>query len=553
VYTKFFGLNEKPFSITPDPRYLYLSERYADALAHLIYGVSESGGFIQLTGEVGTGKTTLVRSLLERLPEQADVALVLNPQLSTLEFLQAICEEVGATLPSDRTSTKALVDALNRHLLKAHARGRRTVLIVDEAQNLSTEVLEQVRLLTNLETAKQKLLQIILIGQPELRDVLDRSDMRQLAQRITGRYHLQPLTRADADEYLRHRLKVAGAVTEIFTPGAIRELHRCSQGIPRIVNVISDRALLAAYSRETHKVDARLVRYAAREVYGRKFVPPWQSYLVGAAGMAGLALVAMGAWRMLADPGAADPTQTIAMGSVPEQRSSSAASQAVEPQPVVTATPAQDSEPLANLGPYLVNPRYPTDTESAFRTLFAMWGAQFRSGAGTACEQASAQGLSCLFQRGAWSNLQRLNRPAILELIDEAGNEHQVVLKYLARDWGELSFGADSVRVSLVELSKFWFGDHLLLWKPALSQVQQLSPGMRDEGVRWLRDSLTQISGQSATPSDPLLYDPALEARVREYQRERRLNVDGLVGVQTQIIINTDLASANTPLLVRAH
>ncbi len=551
MYTKFFGLNEKPFSITPDPRYLYLSERYADALAHLIYGVSESGGFVQLTGEVGTGKTTLVRSLLERLPEQADVALILNPQLSTQEFLQSICEELGARLPDNPSSTKALVDALNRHLLGAHARGRRTVLIVDEAQNLSTDVLEQVRLLTNLETAKQKLLQIILIGQPELREVLDRSDMRQLAQRITGRYHLQPLSREDADAYLRHRLKVAGSVTEIFTPGAIKEVHRCSRGIPRVVNVISDRALLAAYTRETHKVDARLVRYAAREVYGRSFAPLWQRFLVGAAGVAGLALVALGIWRILGErAGPLDVAADSPSGTVQQP---AAAAPIVDRPALAAPAPMEAPAQLAALGPYLVNPRFATDTQAAFQTLLGLWGAQYRPAGGPACDQAAVQALACLFQRGSWNNLRRLNRPVILELIDDGGNEHQVVLAALGENWGELRFGTDSVKVSLEELSKFWFGDHLLLWKPPLNQVRQLSPGMRDLGVQWLRASLTQISGRKPVQGDPLYYDPALEAQVREYQRDRRLNVDGLVGVQTQILINTDLASPDTPLLVRAN
>ena len=210
MYTRFFGLNEKPFAITPDPRYLFMSERHGEGLAHLIYGVTESGGFIQLTGEVGTGKTTLVRSLLGQLPDEVDLALILNPQVTALEFLLSICEELGVELPADKGSSKALVDALNRHLLRTHAKGRRTILLVDEAQNLAEDVLEQVRLLTNLETAKQKLLQIILIGQPELRDLLAQNNLRQLAQRVTGRYHLEPLTRDEATRYIEHRLKARG-------------------------------------------------------------------------------------------------------------------------------------------------------------------------------------------------------------------------------------------------------------------------------------------------------------------------------------------------------
>ena len=230
MYTSFFGLNEKPFTITPDPRYLFMSERHGEGLAHLVYGVTESGGFIQLTGEVGTGKTTLVRTLLGQIPAEVDIALILNPQLTALEFLLAICEELGVPIPSIKNSSKAMVDALNRHLLEAHSRGRRVILLIDEAQNLSEGVLEQLRLLTNLETARQKLLQIILIAQPELREKLSQESLRQLAQRITGRYHLEPLSRDEASKYIDHRLRVAGALTEIFTPAAKQEVYRISGG-----------------------------------------------------------------------------------------------------------------------------------------------------------------------------------------------------------------------------------------------------------------------------------------------------------------------------------
>ena len=220
MYTSFFGLNEKPFTITPDPRYQFMSERHGEGLAHLVYGVTESGGFIQLTGEVGTGKTTLVRTLLGQIPSEVDIALILNPQLTAVEFLTTICEELGIEVPKQRFSAKALVDALNRHLLQAHSQGRRIILLIDEAQNLSEGVLEQLRLLTNLETARQKLLQIILIAQPELREKLARANMRQLAQRVTGRYHLEPLSSEETFKYIDHRLRVAGALTEIFDPSA---------------------------------------------------------------------------------------------------------------------------------------------------------------------------------------------------------------------------------------------------------------------------------------------------------------------------------------------
>ncbi len=270
MYISHFGLNEKPFSITPNPRYLYMSERHTEALAHLIYGIKDASGFIQLTGEVGTGKTTLIRSLLQRLPENADVALILNPQLSATEFLTSILSELGIPVPERADSVKALTDALNAFLLKNHSKGRRTILIVDEAQNFAVDVLEQIRLLTNLETYHQKLLQITLIGQPELRAMLARTDLRQLAQRITGRYHLQPLSQADTQQYVAHRMRVAGARREIFNAGACRELYRLSAGVPRIINVIADRALLGAFAEDKDVIGPAMIRKAAAEVFGNE-------------------------------------------------------------------------------------------------------------------------------------------------------------------------------------------------------------------------------------------------------------------------------------------
>jgi general secretion pathway protein A len=294
VYQAFFGLTEPPFAITPDPRYLFASSRHAEALAHLVYGVSEAGGFIQLTGEVGTGKTTLVRSLLAREPSGVEIALILNPRVTVPEFLLTICEELGVAVPeAARGSVKSLVDALAAHLLAAHAAGRRVAVIIDEAHLLERDVLEQVRLLTNLETATRKLLQVILIGQPELRDLLAREDLRQVAQRITGRHHLEPLSREETAAYVRHRLRVAGATREIFTPAALREVHRRSGGLPRLVNVIADRALLGAFARDRHEVSAAWVRTAAAEVAGEaggSRVWPW------VATAATVLLVAAGAW-----------------------------------------------------------------------------------------------------------------------------------------------------------------------------------------------------------------------------------------------------------------
>ncbi len=311
MYTEFFGLNEKPFSITPDPRYLYLTDRHADALAHLMYGIVESGGFIQLTGEVGTGKTTLIRSLLEQMPTEAKLAVILNPNLTAMEFLAAICVELQIPLP-ELQSKSALIGALNHYLLKAHANGTRVVLIVDEAQTLDAVLLEQVRLLTNLETAKQKLLQIILIGQPELRVLLARPDMRQIAQRITGRFHLEPLSLEETYAYVQHRMKVAGAQTQVFNRSAIRELYRRSGGIPRLVNVVADRALLAGYTLDSPKIAGKLVKRAASEVFGQTR-RHWWPYPVFGIALLLCGVLAAPVAKQLLGPGDTAGTNTSAV------------------------------------------------------------------------------------------------------------------------------------------------------------------------------------------------------------------------------------------------
>ena len=552
MYLSFFGLNEKPFAITPDPRYLYLSERHAEALAHLLYGINESGGFIQLTGEVGTGKTTVVRTLLSRVPHHADVAVILNPRVTPVEFLLTICEELGLGMAdADRDSVKQMVDALNRRLLAAHAEGRRIIVIVDEAQNLSAEVLEQVRLLTNLETPTQKLLQIILIGQPELRELLDRTELRQLAQRITGRYHLEPLSREETRGYIRHRLRVAGAAGEIFTPAALAEVHRLSTGIPRVINVTCDRALLGAYTQETRKITAALVRLAAGEVYGRRFVPVWLGWLAAALGLVSIALLAFGGWelwqRQIAPlhalvgkpvrptPATAVPLPAVVTPSSPPPKPS-------VPGPAAAPVAASINALLA------ANSAYTSDA-TAFRRLLSLWGTAMADDKNP-CGQAAKAGLSCLEQRGSWAQVRALNRPAILTLTDDHGQRHRVVLSALDDRFATLNLGEHDERVPLDELSRDWFGEFTLVWKPKTARTRLLSVGMTGDEVRWLRRSLNALQGAASDPEHGDVYDEQLAIAVQNFQREHRLNVDGIAGVQTQVMLDTALAEPGSPLLL---
>jgi general secretion pathway protein A len=268
MYLDYFGLKQAPFSIAPDPRYLFMSEKHREALAHLIYGVRNEGGFILVTGEVGTGKTTICRCLMEQLPEQTLVAYIFNPRQTAVELLATICDEYQIPVARDEQTTKILVDRIFKFLLQAHAEGKNPVLIIDEAQNLAIDVLEQVRLLTNLETSRKKLLQVILIGQPELRETLKRDDLRQLTQRITGRYHLGPLSCDEVSRYVNHRLAVSGQPLPLFSGRVLKQVYRISQGVPRLINLICDRALLGTYAEGGDRVTLQILRRAAAEVLG---------------------------------------------------------------------------------------------------------------------------------------------------------------------------------------------------------------------------------------------------------------------------------------------
>jgi general secretion pathway protein A len=562
MYLSFFGLNEKPFAITPDPRYLYLSERHAEALAHLLYGINEAGGFVQLTGEVGTGKTTIVRSLLAQTPKNAEIALILNPKMTAPEFLLTICEELGIGVPDAATeSLKDLVDILSSYLLRAHAGGRRVVVVVDEAQNLAPSVLEQVRLLTNLETNTRKLLQIILIGQPELRELLGRNELRQLAQRITGRYHLNPLTHDETAAYVRHRLRVAGATSDIFSPTALAEVYRLAVGVPRVINVVCDRALLGAYSMDRHRVTSSLVRHAATEVFGKRFTPRWLPWLGTAAAAALLTITTALLWNLRPWSSASHAAAAAATATAVKQDDIAPATRLIPPRvtpgalsQVTAKNPSGSRSAFSGheLTELLAKHAGETDTDGAFSKLFGLWRIQYVPAGVDPCSQASNQGLECLNQRGSFGQLRLYNRPAILMLNDDAGAAHQVVLTALNDEQASIQLGGAIHEVSIGELARYWFGDFVMLWRPGTSQVKSLSQGMRGDDVRWLRQSLQRVEGTHGDGPVSDVFDPDLSKLVRDFQRQHRLTVDGIAGVQTQIVLASAVAPADSPSLYLA-
>jgi general secretion pathway protein A len=515
MYNSYFSLDENPFSIAPDPRFLYMSEQHREALAHLTFALKTEGGFVLLTGEVGTGKTTVCRCLLEQLPGDLNVAFVLNPKLTAGELLATVCDELDADYPSGTTSIKVLVDAINRYLLDAHAVGRRTVLIIDEAQNLSAEVLEQIRLLTNLETNQRKLLQIVMLGQPELRDLLNRPELRQLSQRITARYHLGPLNRQEVTAYIDHRLGVAGYRKKLFSDQVVGLIYRLTGGVPRLINVLCDRALLGTYVQGLDKVTAVTVKNAAREVLGETAaIVPWhrqRRFLLGVAlvlGIAtglGLALI----WQLLTMPRqAAAPTQNR--------------TQSITTAPVVTTTAT----------PAVVTSANPAASrEQAYAELFQRWNLTYRSGADP-CEQAARQGLACLSRQGNLGSLLRLDRPAVLELTDEQGRPFAGLLTGAANNGAILQIDGRDTTLTTAQLAKHWNGAATLLWRPPVGYNQLIHPNRQGPAVGWLADRIAQLTGNRLAGAE-------LAQAVKEYQRNQGLLADGIAGPETIIHLDT--------------
>lgn len=507
MYLQHYGLNQAPFAITPDPRFVFLSARHEDALAHLRYGISQGGGggFVQLTGEVGTGKTTLCRLLLEELPADTEAALILNPLLEPVQLLETLCEELGVNVRAAWGNAKKLTDRLNRYLLKAHAQGKTVVVLIDEAQNLSPAALEQVRLLTNLETATQKLLQIVLVGQPELRQILRRADLRQLSQRITARYHLEPLSAAETSAYVRHRLRVAGAEAGPFSRAAERELHRQARGVPRLINIIADRALLAGYARKRTRVGASLVRQAAAEVRGERPAAPGLRVVFAALGLIGLGLATYVGWQAYAPPARSAADR---VGTVP----------AADPQTV----PAAESELPTEIPPAIDG--------AALEPTWRLWLDErgFRGVPVGECAWDLPDALRCVERYGDAAALHRLERPVLAAL-----GEGYAVIRVDRLDRVRWTTPEDRGTVPLADFERAWSGRYWDLFRMPGYVPDLLREGDRGPGVLWVKQVAEQATPRYFGDPDDPYFGPSLKRWAMEFQASAGLPADGLIDRET--------------------
>ena len=545
MYLQFFGLQEPPFSITPDPSFVYLSAAHRDALAHLLYGVGQGGasGFVQLTGEVGTGKTTICRCLLEQVPEETQVALVLNPLMTPRELLATICEELGLSTDGIADSSKLMVDSLNRHLLDQHAKGRRVVIIIDEAQNLSPEALEQVRLLTNLETAKEKLLQMVLLGQPELRQLLQRQNLRQLSQRITARYHLSPLNQEETFAYVKHRMKVAGCERNPFRRSAMRALYQRSGGVPRLINIIADRSLAGAYAKESGSVTPALVQAAANEVQPsetRVRSSRWPMAIATASVAILLAMTALMWGGPLYDrfnpEEAFEPVDVAQAKPKPE-----AENEVPSPEPPqvlqepetgvgsVSVAQVKNRLPQSEIDPAWLDQQH----RLAWQSIAQLWrNPQSAYAIASACDGKTGTGYACIREQGNWSRIRNLGLPVLLVLQGES--PRMLLLQGITERVLLVGSGPDLLELAPRAVESNWLGEYIVVWPQAPDWPAQIRRGESGAAV----DLVMEMAG-FAEPAwtGNGVFDAGFETWLLTFQRRHGLKADGIVGPNTLIYL----------------
>jgi general secretion pathway protein A len=563
MYADHFGLTQDPFSIAPDPRYLFMSERHREALAHLLYGVSgvgassggTGGGFVLLTGDIGTGKTTICRCFLEQIPPDCHVAYIFNPKLTVAELLQTICEEfhIAGPQPSDSAPTvKNYIDTLNAFLLKSHAQGQSCVLIVDEAQNLHPDVLEQLRLLTNLETNERKLLQIVLIGQPELRIMLQQPGLAQLAQRVIARFHLDALSEHETTQYISHRLAIAGQHGALpFDENSLRQIHRLTHGVPRRINLLCGRALLGAWAHGATRVNRSIVNKAAQEVFGaepeiavkhRAVTKGFE--LVGLALVLAIALLGAVWFITPFEPAAALQPAPVASAASPA------------PAPVLLPAPAPVSvtvtvsipvkatptiPPLESFEDLL--PLLPREPQAAWNTLATHW--KLPDTSATPCAAATIGPWECYQTKQLTvPQLRQLARPGVLRLRQSDGATAYAVVMSLTNESATLRVNGSLRTVRLAALLRAWDGNYATYWRAPAGYKPPEQGGSASPFFESLARQLAQIDGSALTQPLPQSLNAVLRSQVLDFQRSYGLTPDGLPGPLTLMQIESVRAAA---------
>ncbi|MBV1907874.1 MAG: AAA family ATPase [Kangiellaceae bacterium] len=530
-----------------------MSNRYREALAHLTYGVEDGGGFVLLTGEVGTGKTTVCRCLLQQLPDKTRLAFVLNPKLNSLELLATICDELKIDYPENSNSLKLLTDKLSEYLLECYNKDLSVVVMIDEAQNIDSEVLEQIRLLTNLETNQKKLLQIILVGQPELQEKLAKRELRQLAQRITARYHLRPLNLKETMAYVLHRVRIAGGKKSLFSRKSIEQLHNKTAGIPRLINTICDRALVAASSRNKIQVDHKIMQEAITDVMeGQKHSDtlvnkPHIGYPKFALLASVVVAVFVAAFWLGQQSKQPQINETKPQSSQQVNQSSQILSkQAVDsPNLLVLESDEIESSPVtrrsqATLVDHLLgNERWDNNGYWSMQQLLSLWQIDYSPlSDGPSCPFAKGFGLLCETSIGNWQQLRQLNRPAVLKFSAGLQGEFWGTVQSLSGLEAKLKFGEREVSVGLDELSTIWTGEFKLVWQAPQGYQGELKLGDRGDSVNWLSDQMRILGADQLSTSS--VFDQSLKLAVSEFQRQRSITADGIAGMHTILMINRE-------------
>ena len=526
VYNDYFGFSKDPFSIAPDPSLLYPSQQHKQALGHLKYGLGRNGGFILLTGEVGTGKTTLTRLFLQQLSSEIRIAYILNTKLGSEALLYSICQELEIELPeSARTDLSQSVEYLNKDLLAAHGQNKKTLLVIEESQNLAADVLETLRLLTNLETNTSKLLHILLVAQPELLETLARQNLRQLNQRVISRYHLLPLRLADISHYIDFRIDKAGGQSNLFSKQAIKRLYNHSKGIPRVLNLLAERSLMSAYSQELKYVTPKIVDDAGIEVFGKAHRPIRKVGLMKVAAFA----VALGGISLIASFVTTLQTKQL-----------QAYDELVNPDSVSPQRQAESHTVVDLLSQSLSTENQPH--LSAVKQLINLWlpsNSQINT-IDNLCDPILLDGLSCeTLQNPSLEVLRRINLPGLVTV----NNSDDVLQRYLVRSISKDSIIVSNARLTqsipIAKFSQQWQGDYLMLWQAPAGYTKALYPGSSNSVlVRWLLTELQKTQPEVAHLITGGNYSIALAEYVKRFQQEQGLKPDGILGVQTILALN---------------